>query len=87
MVLWPVELNTTANPRTRETNECRLDDVIVVDEMAPGYLVISHLHTTAQFGQNHHFDIFVFKPNGLIVFVHLFIAYRLDDRIGIDYTT
>ena len=87
MVLRPVELDAATNPWTKQTYEGRLDDVVVVDEVALGNLVVRHLHATAQLGQYHHLDIFVLQPYRLILLVHLLVGYRLDDRVGIDHTT
>ena len=50
MVLWPVELNAARYPRTRQTHQRRLDDVVVVDEVALFDFVVSHLDATAQLG-------------------------------------
>ena len=87
VVLWPVELDATTDPRTRQSHEGRLDDVVVIDEVALGYLVISHLYATTQLRQYHHLDVLVLNPDGQIVLVHLLVAHRFDDGVGIDYTT
>ena len=87
MMLRPVELNATADPRTDQTNQRWLDDMVVIDKVALLDLVVGHLHATAQLGQHHHLDIFVFQPDGLIVFVHLFIADGFYDRIRINNAT
>ena len=87
VMLRPVELDAAADPGTGQAHQGRLDDVVVVHEVAPGYLVVGHLYTAAQLGQHHHYDILVLQPNGQIVLVYLLIAHRLDDGIGIHHTT
>ena len=87
VVLRPVELDAATDPRTCQTYEGRLDDVVVVHKVALGYLVVGHLHTASQLRQYHHLDVLILNPNGLIVLIHLLVAYRLDDGIGIDHTT
>ena len=86
MVLRPVELDATTDPRTCQSDEGWFDDVVIVDEVALFDLVVCHLHATAQFGQNHHLDILVFQPYGLIVLIDFLVGYRLDDRVGIDHS-
>ena len=46
VVLGPVELNAATNPGACQSHECRLDDVVVVHEMALGNLVVGHLYAT-----------------------------------------
>ena len=87
MVLGPVELNATTNPRTKQTYEGRLDDVVVIDKVTLCNLVVGHLYATAQLRQYHHLDVLVLNPDGQIVLVHLLVAHRLNDGIGIDHTT
>ena len=87
MVLRPVELNTSRNPRTNQTNECWLDDVIIIHKVALSDLVVCHLHTSAKFWQHHHLDILILNPDGMIVNIFLLVAHRLDDGIGIYNTT
>ena len=86
MVLGPVELNTTRDPRTSQTDEGGLDDVVVVYEMALLDLVIGHLHTTAQLGQNHHLEVLVLNIDGVVLLVDTLIADALDDGIRVYHT-
>ena len=86
MMLWPVELNTARNPRTGKSYQCRLNYLIIINEMTLFYFVIGHLHTTAQLGQNHHPDIFIFQKNSVVNSIVLFVFNFLHYRIGINYT-
>ena len=86
VVLRPVELNASRNPGTCKTHKSGLDHVVVVDEVALLYLVVSHLHTAAKLGQNHHFDILVFDIYGIVLLIYLLVGHRLDYRVGINYT-
>src|SRR5574344_655103 len=47
-------------------------------------LVVSHLHTSSEFRQNHHLYVFVFQENGIVSLVFLFVGYRFYYRIRID---
>ena len=87
MVLGPVKLDTAANPRTSQAYQCGLNNMVVIHKVALLNLIVSHLHTTAQFGQNHHLDILVLDIYGLVLFIHLLVAHRFDNRIRIYYTT
>ena len=86
MVLRPVEFDTSRNPRTRQSNECRFDDMVIINEMALFDFVVCHLHTSTQFGQNHHFDIFVFQPHSMVGVVGFFVCNRLNHRVWIHHT-
>ena len=87
VMLRPVELDAARYPRTCKSYKGRFDDVIVIDEMTLCYLVVCHLHPTAQFGQHHHLDILVLQPDGEVLLVDFLIRHRLNDGIGIDHTT
>ena len=87
MVLGPVKLDTAANPRTSQAYQCGLDNMVVIHKVALLNLIVSHLHTSTQFGQNHHLDILVLDIYGLVLFIHLLVAHRFDNRIRIYYTT
>ena len=86
-MLRPVELNTTRNPRSRQPYKSRFDDMIVINEMALLYLVISHLYTSTKFWQYHDLEIFIFYPDGFPLLIHLLIRNRLNDRVRINHTT
>ena len=86
MVLRPVELNAATDPRTCQTYEGGLDDVVVVYEMALLDLVVGHLHTTAQLGQDHHLEVLVLDIDGVVLLVDTLVADALDDGIGIYHT-
>ena len=87
VVLGPVELDSTRDPRADESHQCRLDNVVVVDEVALCNLVVGHLHAATQFGQHHHLDVLVLQPDGQILFVDFLVAHGLNDGIWIDHTT
>ena len=59
VVLRPVELNAAADPGPGQSDEGGFYHMIVVNEMTLSDLVEGHLHASAQFGQDHHFDVFV----------------------------
>lgn len=75
MVLRPVEFDTSRNPRAGQSDQRRLDNVVVVDEVTLLNLVVSHLHTAAKLWQNHHLYIFVLDEHGVVFLVSLFVRY------------
>ena len=87
VVLRPIELNTSRNPRAGQAYQSRFNHMIVVDKMTLLYLIVSHLDTSTQFRQNHHFDIFVLQIYGTILLITFFIGYRFNNRVWIDYPT
>ena len=85
VVLWPVELDATAYPRSCQTHQGWFDDVVVIDEMTLLNLVVGHLHATAQLWQDHYLDVFVLHPDGFVLLIHLLVGNALDDWIRIDH--
>ena len=73
MVLWPVELDATRDPRTCQAHQSRFDDVIIIDKMTLLDLVVGHLNTSAQLWQYHHLDIFILQIDGLPFFIYLLV--------------
>jgi hypothetical protein len=56
MVLRPVELDAARDPRAGEPDECRLDDVVAVEEVVVARLVVADVDPPAEFGQEHEPD-------------------------------
>ena len=59
--------------------------MIIINKMTLFDLIISHLHTPAQFRENHDLDIFVFDKNSIILLIHFLIGHRFNHRIRINY--
>src|SRR5574344_911901 len=83
VMLRPVELNTAADPWTREPHQCRFYHMIIIHKVTLIDFIVSHLYSSTQFRQNHHFDVFVLQPDSMPFLIHLLIAYLLNDRIRI----
>ena len=49
-------------------------------------LIVSHLHTSTQFWQNHYLYVFVLHPQGMIRVIGLSVGYRFNYGIGIHYS-
>ena len=75
MMLRPVKFDTTRNPRSCKSHQSRLYHMIIINKMTLSDFIIGHLHTSTQFRQNHHFDIFVFDKNSIVFLIHLFIGH------------
>ena len=87
MVLWPVEFNTSRNPWPCQSYQSRLNYVIVINKMTLFNLIVRHLDTSAQFRQNHHFDIFILQINSVIILFPTNIFYLFNNRIRINDST
>ena len=83
-MLWPVELDATADPRTAEADERRLDHMIVVHEIIVVRFIVRTLDTSTELWENHHLQIFIFEPDCVIRLVLLLIINLLNRRIRID---
>ena len=47
--------------------------------------IVCHLYTSAQFGQNHDLNVFVFDKNSIVFLIHFLIRHRFNHRIRIDH--
>ena len=84
VMLGPVELDSTGNPGSGKAYERRLDDPVVIDEMALLDFVVSHLDPSPELGEDHHLDVFILQEDCKIFLVHLLPGDALDHGIGID---
>ena len=87
VMLRPVKLNTTRDPRAGQADKCRFDDVIVIDKIITVCLVVGTLDSSAKFWKNHDFNIFILQPNCCVLFVLLFIADFFNCRIRVYLST
>ena len=74
MVLRPVELDAAGDPGARKPYQGRLYYMIIVYKIVTVCLVISPLDAPTQSGKNHHFQVFVFQEERLILLVCFGIA-------------
>ena len=87
MMLRPVELDSTGNPRTGQTDQSRFNHMVIIDEMAVFDFIVCHLYTSAQLREDHNFDIFVFKINSMITLFFAGIFNLFHYRIRIHHST
>ena len=66
MMLGPVKLNTTRNPRTGKSHQRRFHHLIIIYKVTVLHLIVCHVHTSSQFGQYHHFDIFILDKESMV---------------------
>ena len=83
VMLRPVEFNAAADPRSGQTDQSRLDDMVVIDEIVMIGLIVCALDPAAQFGQNHDLQVVIFEINRVIDLILLFVQNPVDDGIGI----
>ena len=74
MVLRPVELNTTGDPGACQSDESRLDYMVVVNEIIVSDLVVAGENFSSDGRQNLRMDIFVFQRIDFVAYVNLFIC-------------
>ena len=75
VVLWPVELYSARYPRSCQSHECWLYDMVVVDEVPLANFVVCHLYASAEFRQHHYLYVFILKEYGVILLVGLLVGY------------
>ena len=83
MVLWPVKFDTTGNPWSCQTNQCRFNYMIVVYKIISICFIICSLNSAAKFRKNHHFNILIFQINSFPCFILFDIFYFFNNRIWI----
>ncbi|NUV24535.1 hypothetical protein MS6204_03471 [Escherichia coli] len=84
MVLRPVKLNPTGDPRSQQPHQRRFNDFIVINKIALFHFIPRAMHPTAQFRQDHHFDVVVFQPHRLPGFQGFLLAQRIGHAVGIN---
>jgi hypothetical protein len=62
MVLRPIELNATGDPRAGQADQRRLDDVLVVDHLVVVGLIENRMNSPANVRQNHHAQELILDP-------------------------
>ena len=85
VMLRPVKLNAAWNPRSGKPYQSRLYHMIIINEMTFSNFIVCHLYTSAQFGQNHDLNVFVFDKNSIVFLIHFLIRHRFNHRIRIDH--
>jgi len=65
MMLRPVELNATANPRSSQADQRGLDDRLAIDDVVTVALVLQHVNPASQLRQDHHPNELVLQPDRL----------------------
>ncbi|MPM34972.1 hypothetical protein SDC9_81562 [bioreactor metagenome] len=83
MMLRPVKFNPPGYPRAGQAHQGRFDHLVIINNMGIPYLVVSHLDTPSQFGQDHHLQVSVFKKKRLIAFILFLVINFFNHRIGI----
>lgn len=83
MVLGPIEFDASGNPRPCQSHQSRFHHLVIVNKMTLLDFVVCHLDASAQFGQNHNLDIFIFQINSVITLFLADIFYLFDHRIRI----
>src|ERR1051326_6670341 len=64
-MLWPVKLNAAANPGSRQSDECRFDDWLAVNQIVTVGFVLHYMNAAAKLGQHHYSKKLVLNPNRL----------------------
>jgi len=85
MMLRPVELDSTGDPRASEADKCGLDDVLAIEEIVAVDLVVSDVDAATDFGQDHDAQVLVFEMHRLPRVFAGCGRNTVDDRKGIDF--
>ena len=83
VMLWPVEFNSSGNPRSGQSHQSWFNYLVIVDKVAFFHLIICHLYTSSQFRKNHDFYILIFYKKRAIGLILLLITDFLHYRIRI----
>ena len=84
VVLGPVELDATRDPRSCEADERGLDDVVAVEEVVVGRLVIADVDAPADLRQQHEPNPLVLDVDGLPLPRRLLAGDPLDEGHRVD---
>ena len=85
VMLRPVELDSSADPRTGKSDECRFDDRLIVNHVVAIRLVDHPVDAAAERGQDHHFEKLVLDENGLPIMRHRLLRDAIIERQRIDF--
>ena len=83
VMLRPVEFNAAGYPRAGQSHQGGLDHLVVIYKVALLHFIVCHVDASAQFGENHYLDIFVFDEESPVSLVFFLIGDFLDHRIRI----
>src|SRR5580704_8812455 len=84
MMLRPIELHAAGDPRTQQSHEGRLDDMLAIEEVVSVGFVEPGVNAAADFRKNHQLDKFVLKHDGAVGLVLLLKRHAVSKRIGIN---
>src|ERR1039457_1079990 len=84
MVLRPIELDAAGQPRSRQTDQGRLDDVVMVDERVTVGLVVRVLNPAAKAGHDHQLEIPILQKHHPMLFLGLLVTDFVYDGVRID---
>src|ERR1035437_4026840 len=84
MVLRPIELDAAGQPRSRQTDQGRFDDVVVVDERVTVGLVVCVLNPPAKTGHAHQLEILILQEPNPMLFLDFLVTDSVDDGVRID---
>ena len=85
MVLRPVEFYTTADPRSRKSDESGFDHLVVIDEIIAIRFIICPLDPSSYLGKHHDSYILILQKDRGVFLVLFFIIYFLYDRKRIHF--
>src|SRR4030095_3617738 len=84
MMLWPVKFNTSIDPGTSQSNQCRFYNLVIIDKITVPDLVIGPVYTATELRNYHDLQIIVFQKQSSICFVFFFIFDLLNNCMRIN---
>ena len=69
VMLRPVKFDSSRNPRSCQSHQCRFHNLVVINKVTFLHLIISHVYTSSQLGKHHHLDVFILDKQRMIFLV------------------
>ena len=79
-----VELDAAAEPRAAQSDEAGLDDVVAIEDLPAGELILGGVEVPAELGQDDDLHVFVFQHQGPILDRAGHLADVVHHGIGVD---
>ena len=83
MVLRPVELHPTGDPRSEQADQRWLDHALVVEKVVVVGLVPADMDPPSNLGEDHQVEVFVFQVDRLVTLVHHFVGDPVGERVRV----
>ena len=80
MMLGPIEFYAAGDPRPGQTDQCRLDNMLVVNQIVAVGLVLNAVDAPANFRQHQYAEIIILDPDGLPCSIDRLFGDAINER-------